>query len=106
MQIDFFDETVMIRGSICGHFRPSGLAWGGIWDRLLRKMLHNRVFEGRENAKIKTNGVAMPRHGLIFLVENGATASMKLLESLPGLQDLKNVENHIFGALYIPLKGE
>ena len=29
-KLNFFDEEVVIRESNCGHFRPSGLAWGGI----------------------------------------------------------------------------
>ena len=33
-----FDEEVITRESICGHFYPGGLASGPIWDRLFGKM--------------------------------------------------------------------
>ena len=37
-QIALFDEKLITRESMCGHFRPGGLGWGHIWGRLFEKM--------------------------------------------------------------------
>ena len=39
MKIDDFGEKFITRESICGHFYPGGLGWGGIWGRFFEKML-------------------------------------------------------------------
>jgi len=43
-KLNSFNEDVITRESNCGHFRPSGLAWRGIWDRFLKKMLKSCCF--------------------------------------------------------------
>ena len=39
MKITLFDEILITRESICGHFRPCGLGWGPIRGRLFENML-------------------------------------------------------------------
>ena len=56
MKIDGFGEQFITRESICGNFCPSGLAWGGIWDRFLRKMLKACFSPKNANHKIDFRG--------------------------------------------------
>ena len=76
MNIEVFDEQFITRESICGHFRPSGLAWGGIWDRFLRKMLEACFSPKIENRKIDFRGTNK-KHG-----PSGWRGSVRLVKSL------------------------
>ena len=89
MKVALFGEKLITRESICGQFPPSGLAWGGIWDRFLRKMLVGRKQVGSKNNQNRRFCSLVARHRLIF----GGNSSHHLQESFACCKPLRDRRN-------------